>query len=415
MKKADIRNLYKALGPGILFASTCIGVSHLVQSTRAGADYGFALLGAVVVANILKYPFFQFAARYTSATGVSILDGYRRRGRWIMWLYILITIPSMFSVSAAVTFVTAGLLGNLMQLGYTTEVWTFILLLFCVIILMLGKYKVLDSMMKLMGLILLLTTLIAFVSALINGPAGGEITFSTEAVWNPEGIIFLIALMGWMPTAVDISAWTSLWAEERIKQTGYKPKLKEALFDFNLGYWVSAILAICFLTLGAYIFYNTGTELANNSSAFASQLVGMFTVSIGSWSYWIIAVAAFTTMFSTTITVLDGYGRAMARSIQLVLKQDTERRTNYILLLFIISAGTFIIVFQFLNNLTALVDFATILSFVIAPLAALLNYIVIFSDEVKGEYKPGKWLKILSIAGMIFLFGFTVLFFIVWW
>ena len=40
----EIEWLNKTLGPGILFASTAIGVSHLVQSTRAGADYGFSLL-----------------------------------------------------------------------------------------------------------------------------------------------------------------------------------------------------------------------------------------------------------------------------------------------------------------------------------------------------------------------------------
>ena len=49
---------FKTLGPGILFATTAIGVSHLVQSTRAGAEYGFTLIGFVLMANILKYPFF---------------------------------------------------------------------------------------------------------------------------------------------------------------------------------------------------------------------------------------------------------------------------------------------------------------------------------------------------------------------
>ena len=64
-----LQQLRKTLGPGILFASTCVGVSHLVQSTRAGADYGFILLIAIVLANLAKYPFYEFASRYTSATG----------------------------------------------------------------------------------------------------------------------------------------------------------------------------------------------------------------------------------------------------------------------------------------------------------------------------------------------------------
>ena len=65
------KNLLKALGPGILFASTCIGVSHLVQSTRAGAVYGFDLIWIILLANLFKYPFFEYASRYANATGTN--------------------------------------------------------------------------------------------------------------------------------------------------------------------------------------------------------------------------------------------------------------------------------------------------------------------------------------------------------
>ena len=84
------KSLLKALGPGILFASTCIGVSHLVQSTRAGADYGFDLVWAIILANLFKYPFFEFGSRYANATGRSIIDGYRSIGKWMLTLYLLI-------------------------------------------------------------------------------------------------------------------------------------------------------------------------------------------------------------------------------------------------------------------------------------------------------------------------------------
>ncbi len=41
--------LARALGPGIMYAAAAIGVSHLVQATKAGAHYGFALVWAVIV------------------------------------------------------------------------------------------------------------------------------------------------------------------------------------------------------------------------------------------------------------------------------------------------------------------------------------------------------------------------------
>ena len=406
----------KVLGPGILFASTCIGVSHLVQSTRAGADYGFALLGAVILANVLKYPFFEFAVRYTSATGVSVIDGYARKGKWIVWAYFLLSIPSMVIVTAAVTFVTAGLLGTLLGVELSTDLWAIILFIICLGVLAVGKYKLLDNLLKLIGLVLLISTLVAFVSALVHGPVEPAAAFVPKELYSVSGIMFAIALMGWMPTAVDISTWTSLWSEAKSKSTGYRPTLKESLADFNFGYWVTAFLSICFITLGANIIYGTGTELSNSSAGFANQLINMFTTAIGQWSYTIIAIAAFSTMFSTTITVVDGYGRSMNRTFKLMFKGSGEEdsRKAYIIWTIIITVAAYLVIAQFLNDLKSLVDLATILSFVIAPLAGLLNYIVVRSDEVKGEFRIPGWLNRLTIAGLVFLIVFTIIFFVVW-
>ncbi len=83
MNNLKIKNLLKSIGPGILFAGAAIGGSHLIQSTRAGANYGLDLLGLVLLINILKYPFFEFGHRYTAATGESIINGYIKLGKFI--------------------------------------------------------------------------------------------------------------------------------------------------------------------------------------------------------------------------------------------------------------------------------------------------------------------------------------------
>ncbi|MDX1627517.1 MAG: Nramp family divalent metal transporter [Fulvivirga sp.] len=404
-----LRNFIKALGPGIVFAGMCIGVSHLVQSTRAGADYGFALLGAVIAANLFKYPFFEFSSRYTGATGVSILDGYAKVGRWILWLYGLMTLATMFIVTAAVTFVASGLLGNLVGAEVSTDIIAIIVLFFCIAILASGQYSALDGLLKVVSAVLLISTIIAFVAAAINGRPPSAEGFVPKEVMSTSGIIFLIALMGWMPTAVDMSVWTGLWAEARTRQTHYKPKMKETLLDFNIGYIFTAILACIFLSLGALVIYGSGTELSNSSPVFAGQIISMYTESIGEWSYLVIAVAAFSTMFSTTITVLDGYGRAMTRITKLLA--GAEPRLNYYFWVVLTGIGGYLVISQFLNDLKSLVDLATIVSFVIAPLAAFLNYKVIFSEEVSEEMRPKKWLKWLAVAGLIFLIVFTIVYF----
>ena len=69
-------NFFKKLGPGVLFAGAAIGVSHLVQSTKAGADFGIGLIWGLLLVNLFKFPFFQYGPKYASATGESLLEGY---------------------------------------------------------------------------------------------------------------------------------------------------------------------------------------------------------------------------------------------------------------------------------------------------------------------------------------------------
>lgn len=413
--KEKLSRFSKTAGPGILFASTAIGVSHLVQSTRAGADFGLLILGFVILVTLLKYPFFEYGSRYANSTQTSIIDGYKKLGKPALWLYFLLTIASMFFVTGAVGFVTAGFFENLFGVDFLGE-WTVIILFaICILILAIGKYSVLDNLIKIIAIVLLVSTVSAFLFALYNGPVEQISGFEPRDLWEVSGIFFLLALMGWMPTAIDLSSWNSLWTLERMKQTNYKPKLKETLFEFRLAYLITGILAVMFVTLGAFIFYGSGEELPNNNSLFAHKIVTLFTETIGDWSYLIIAASAFTVMFGTILTVFDGYSRSLQRTVELIFtkKEDkirTKFRTFYIVFLIILASGSFIIIFQFENNLKDLVDFATVLSFVIAPVIAIFNFRLVTGKFLDKEHQPSLLLKILSFAGIIFLSGFAIFF-----
>ncbi len=408
------QNIMRTLGPGILFASTAIGVSHLVQSTRAGANFGFTLIPFIVAANIFKFPFFEFGSRYANAAGESIIDGYKRIGTWMLWAYFLITLGSMFFVSAAVGAVTSGFMQNLFGIPADLSVLaTIILFGFCLALLLIGRYKLLDALVKIVAAVLLVSTLTAFILALMKGPGEPVEGFTSPDIWSDSSLFFIIALMGWMPTAVDLSAWNSLWTIERIKQTGYKPTLKETLFDFNVGYWISAVLSICFVVLGAYIVFGSGKELPNSSGAFAHSVVGLFTGFIGEWSYLIIACAAFSIMFSTCITVFDGYARSLERTTELLFNssgvQERQRRV-YAVSLIVVIVGAFLIVYFFSGHLKGLVDLATTISFLIAPLIAIMNYRLVTGKFISKEAQPGILIRLLSWSGILFLTLFALYF-----
>ena len=408
------KSLKKTLGPGILFASTAIGVSHLVQSTKAGALFGFGLLWAVIAANVLKYPFFEFGSRYANATGKSIIDGYLKLSKYALWTYFIITIGSMFFVCAAVGKVTTGFMQNLFNLkafglGNTESS----ILVFGVsgMILVIGKFKILDQLIKLIGIVLLTSTITAFVLCLFKGPINSDLNLFNSDFNNKEALFFLIPLMGWMPTAVDLSSWNSLWTVEKIKISKYHPTMKETLFEFNFGYIISGLLSICFVTLGAFLIFGTGELLEKSSSLFAHQIVELYTRVFGDWSYIIIASSTFSIMFGTCIAVFDGYGRSIKRTTELLFPKVSLVKNYYRIIILMLIIGTFIILYVFEKNgdFVILVNYATSISFIIAPIIAIFNHKIV-KYHLEEKFQPPKWLNFVSILGIIFLIIFSILY-----
>ena len=402
----------KTAGPGILFASTAIGVSHLVQSTRAGAEFGLIMISFVILATVFKYPFFEYGSRYANATDTSIIDGYKRLGKWVLWMYFLITLATMFFITAAVSVVTAGFFSNLFGIEFPQEWVVTILFGICITILAAGRYNTLDMMIKVIAIVLLVSTATAFVFALWNGPVEAIDGFAPRELWDDAGIFFLLALMGWMPTALDLSSWNSLWTLERIRQTGYKPKLRQTIFEFRFSYVITAVLGVMFVTLGSQIFFGSGQELSSDSADFAGQVVAIYTQTIGQWSQVIIAASAFTIMFGTILAVFDGYSRALRRTTHLLFEGlDIESRRHMgMIFLFVLGAGSLAVATQFGGNLKTLVDFATVLSFIVAPVIAFFNLRLVTGNRLKNEFQPSRALKIWSVAGIVFLAGFALIF-----
>ena len=399
------KNIFKSLGPGLLFAGAAVGVSHLVQSTRAGADFGFGLLWVLLLATVFKYPFFQFGPRYAAATGETLLDGYKKLGKVVLAISYAISFLTMFIIQAAVTIVTAGLAINIFG-TFDLFTWSVLITISSMIILLVGKYKLLDGLMKYIILLLTICTLFAVTAALLKNNQA----FSFEQV-IPKGTIeitFLIAFLGWMPTSLDISIWQSIWSVEKEKISHQKITPKQAIFDFNVGYIGTIFLAACFLILGALVMHNSEQSFSNKGGVFAGQLIELYTKNLGNFAYVFIATAALTTMFSTTITALDASPRAMSKANELLF--PTKIKLNYWFWIVVLSLGTFIILKYFSDNMGLMVKIGTILSFLTAPFYAILNYILITGKHTPKEHRPSIYLKILSICGIIFLVGFSAWF-----
>jgi Mn2+/Fe2+ NRAMP family transporter len=413
MERESLRDasFWKSFGPGLLWAGAAIGVSHLVQSTRAGAEAGFALAGIILLALILKYPFFEYGPRYAAATGTSLVEGYGRIGRWAVWLYLLITLVTSVIVDGAIILFTGFLLMTVFGVHAAPWLAAGVLYAACALLLWLGRYRLLDGAIKVILVGLAISTLVAAVVALPRAD------LSTLAFWPDVGtggvvtFAFLLALVGWMPSAIDVAVWSSLWTLAKDRTEKVRTSVAHARLDFLIGYVGTGFMAFAFLTLGAAVMYRSGQAFSSAGTAFSLQLVDLYAHTLGAWARPFVLVAVLTTMLSTSLTVVDGFPRGIARSIQVLRRapvagadMDDVGRV-YWSAVAIIGVVTAVVLALFAHSLTSMVDFATIVSFLTAPVLGYLNLKAVTGPEVAPEHQPGPALRWLSYVGLVLLGG----------
>lgn len=408
MTGSRFNNLRKALGPGILVACAAIGGSHLVWSTQAGAKYGWSLVGLILLANLFKYPFFLYGQKYAAATGESLLAGYKRQGIGYLWTFMAVNILTGVINIAGVAMLSGALLSGYGLENVGVANLSVVILLISGALLLFGQYRLLDSISKIIIVVLTIATFCAVLLAFINRPPIDP-DFISPSPWNWGSFAFLVMLLGWMPAPIDLSAWSSLWMFSREKQTGHMATSKETSIDFHIGYISAVVLAVFFVALGALVMHGTGNSFSNSGTKFTQELISLYTSTIGAWSHGLILTAAFITMFSTTLTCVDGYPRSLAATASLI-GSLSEKRFDPIrmgLIVFSIGAAAAVI-FYFADKLLSLLGFAAVVSFVTSPILAYINLKVMTGSNVAEKERPGPVMLGLSYLGLTFFGLMTV-------
>lgn len=394
-------------------AAAAIGASHLVSSTRAGAEFGWQLAWVILGVNLLKYPFFAAGARYTAATGESLLHGYLKQGRGYLWLFTGLNVIASIASTAGVCMLTAAMLTQFIPLPI--DVLALLVLISSLLLLILGHYSLLDKLTKIIIFALTLTTLIA-VALAFDHMKPLESQFVSPSPWQWAHVGFLVAMMGWMPAPIEVSAWNSLWLLEKQKTSPVTPS--QALLDFNLGYIVTALLAVVFLALGALVMHGSGEHFSESGAQFANQLINLYSQVMGGESRYLIGIVAFLCIFSTTVTVIDGYSRTLNMGWQLLSKsavteaQSDKRLTG--IMLSVSALGLLLILF-FKGALLPLLEFVMILAFMTTVVFAWLNYRLMTSSQLPEADRYGTKMKYLSWIGLSYLLIFAVLFIYWYW
>ncbi|NDW22929.1 NRAMP family divalent metal transporter [Alteromonas hispanica] len=419
-----IRALLSLLGPGVLMATAAVGGSHLVASTQAGAKFGWQLAILILVVNILKYPFFRAGVSYTISTQNTLQQGYLSMGKRYLASALCLNMIACVVNAAALLLFAASLLSYFMPFDISITTSSSIVLSLILVILLAGHFEGLDNIAKAIMGLLVVATIAVFIVALLRytNTDLGKPAEPSPSPWTLATLGFLVVTMGWMPAPIEISSITSLWLKRQCKDKTVTPK--NALFDFNLGYSVTVLLAILFLGLGALVLHSSGETLATSGIGFSHQLISMYSTTIGEWAHWLIALVAFLCIFGSALTVYDGYARVVAEGISLLSGKNDLSQTNAPTktavsnrlvtgVLLVMAAVSFVIVLFFKSALLAMLGFAMTLAFTTTPVFAWLNHRLVARSQLHPDAAPSVWVTAVSYLGLLYLFGFLLVF--VWW
>jgi len=398
------KKLLDVVGPGILYAAAAVGISHLVQATRAGAGFGLSLTFVIVAACIVKYPSLRFGGIYSAATGDSLIKRYREEGLLPFWAYALTELMSMVFIIAAVALFTSGLIQAAFGFKVNALLGVSVLLTGVTVMLITGKYNVMEKLTKV--IVGIFTILIIISTVLVVDKIEWSLSAFVLPEMNARTLAFIVALIGFMPTPTEGSVLQSVWTCVRAEQMCKLPSQKDAALDFNVGFIVTVILALCFMLLGAGVMHSAGVEVVTDNFGFCRQLFELFTKVIGEWSFPLIAIASIFVMFSTVYSVLDGMTRITSAIIIHGIpesKVPKDRAKLYNVICIGLSVASVLLLATAMESFAMFMDLTCVVTFIISPVLAILNHRSVFSDNVPVEMQPGLLMRWWSLIGITVL------------
>jgi Mn2+/Fe2+ NRAMP family transporter len=407
------------LGPGFVLAATAIGASHLVLAPTAGALFGYALLWVMPFSHLFKYPAFEFGPRFAIATGTPLLEGYRRipgpRG-WALWVFLLGTVVQGVTVLAGVLGVAAAVAAIAVPAPGIPG-WSLILGLAIAGLLASGGFDGLSGLSKWMLLILAVMTGFAF---LARPPGPGFLPGLVTPAIPPTSVVLLAAILGWMPTGIDVAVWHSMWALERRdewagraagRSADVSPTLgafRVGRLDLQLGYGLSLILAVMFVALGAEVLRPAG--LVPQGAGVALAIGRLYTESLGAWILPVFMVAAFFGMFSTAYGVLDGFPRAFTETVTRLLPRSRSRAGHLFWGFLFTSLALAFFETLVVKDPVLLVSIAAVVSFLVAPVLYGLNHFCVTRLIDDPELRPGRGMRAWSWTGIVCVAAASIFF-----
>jgi Mn2+/Fe2+ NRAMP family transporter len=396
-----VKNFALILGPGILWANIAIGETHLALLPYAGALFGMSVLWLVLLVHVFYYPNFEYGPRYAVATGKSLLDGYwnTKIGKPVFWLFLALTFVTPPLLMASL----GGLVGSALYAafpGISFGVWCVVAYVVTLLLILSGRYKLVEYIAKLLALVIVVIALFAFIAKppTIGALAGGLVPGYIAA----SGFMLLVVAILRMPTDPTTSIFLSKWAQEKRSEWGdgtaaRLSSLKKSLVDIRTGFVISFVVATIFLSLGAVVLRPLG--IVPEGIDVSVKLGDIYTQAFGRWIFPVFIVAAFVAFWGTYMSAMDGIFRLFSNVIERLFEPSAKKNRLITSVYLVVVATAGLLMATVIQRPIVLVLLAVSMGLIYYPLIFGMN-IWCVTKQVEPEFRPGKLNLAVAFIGL---------------
>jgi len=294
------------IGPGLVIAATGLGAGDLIAASVAGARFGTAILWVAIVGAVMKYAMNEGLTRWQLATGSTLLEGWVQRLPKIISLYFFIYLVLWSFVVAGALIAATGLAAHALYPQLSVETWGILHSLLALLLVLIGRYTLLEQLMKFFMALMLLVVISC---AVLVAPDMSGIVSGLFIPSIPEGsVLFIFGVIGGVGGSVTLLCY-GYWIRER--DWTRREHLPRARLDLVLAYGLTGLFGICIMiiTAGIQAEVVTGPGMALGVASHLESIIGPF----GKWCF---LTGFWSAVFSSMLGVWQGIPYLFADFVQ---------------------------------------------------------------------------------------------------
>ena len=372
----------KKFGPGLLVMAAFVGPGTVTTASVAGANYGFALLWAVLFSIVATLVLQEMAARLglvaRKGLAETLATTFKSRVFRVLAITLIISAITFGNAAFEVGNIAGASMGLEVLTGFSARIWSLVVGAISAGLLAVSFYRALERL--LVGLVVLMSFMFLMTMFIVQ-PSFTDILAGMFIPRMPSGsLLTVVALVGTTVVPYNLFLHSSSVKEKWHKAVPLGQALTESRIDTVVSILLGGLITLAVVTTAATTFFTSGVEIVG-AETMARQLEPL----LGPAAKYFFAVGLLSAGITSAITAPLAAAYTMSGLLGWGMNMNDRRfRATWMMILFI---GT-VLAASGIRPVPAII-FAQAANGVLLPVTAVFLLVVMNRKDLLGAHRNG--------------------------